>query len=306
MATKQRPSLPNELWTQVLGNLTTDEDLPTLWKICRQVSTSFRDAAEAIFIEICLPKTSLLFNLGEYALGTNDEEGHYLVAEFNFTRLAEDTSTAAFAVDFASLADELQPKARQRLRSYLGGTPIEEPKHTVKIRRDVNDGPIPDLKMDYEQLEIICNWRELYAAFYNEEHLYHKFTAKALEQRGPWLEDLRAKVDRGQLDPMAVMTKALTAFGDDSKDCRKFARRARVCWQFKNYDGTEWDFGRDGDEETEQKCLAELQNFRHYSSLEVFSDEESGDDGEDDDDSNEDEEEEEEEEWEDTDSDGDN
>ncbi|CZS97853.1 uncharacterized protein RAG0_06741 [Rhynchosporium agropyri] len=205
---------------------------------------------------------------------------HQLIAPFNFSSLAEDGSTAIFSVDTASLTDELQPKARQRLRFDLSQSMIEQPQHTVQIRRDVNDGPIPGLSMDYEKLELSCNWRELYAAFYNEEYLYHIFTRKALKKRGPWLEGLKAQVDRGQLDPMAVMTKALTAFADDSKVCRKLARRARICWQYKKHDGTEWDFGRDGDEDTERNCLAELQNVRHFSSMEIFSDEESGEDDE--------------------------
>lgn len=68
MATKQCPSLPNELWTQILENLRADEDLPTLWKRCRNVNTAFRDAAETIFREQHLPKTKFYFFLGTSSL----------------------------------------------------------------------------------------------------------------------------------------------------------------------------------------------------------------------------------------------
>ncbi|KAG4416013.1 hypothetical protein IFR04_010838 [Cadophora malorum] len=310
MATKQCPSLPNELWTQILENLRADEDLPTLWKSCRNVNTAFRDAAETIFREQHLPKTKFYFFLGEFLADNSDEEDHeerheirHLLAEFNFSSLSEDRSTATFTVDADELPENLHPRARKRLREYVNDMNIETPRHTVQIRRDVNDGPIPGLTVNYDKLELSCDWRGLFGAFYSEEYLYHKFTAKTLKDRASWLSELKSKVDSGELDPMKVMTQALTAFADDSKDCRKLARRARICWQFKNHDGTEWDFGRDGDEAEERKCLAELQKIRHFTSLEDFSDEES-EEGDDDDEEG-DSEEDEEDEWEDTDSDED-
>ncbi|KAH6720967.1 hypothetical protein BKA61DRAFT_570597 [Leptodontidium sp. MPI-SDFR-AT-0119] len=312
MASKQCPSLPTELWTQILQNLNDDEDLPSLWKSCRHVSTAFRDTAESIFRERHLPKTRFYFYLGARGLDVNqtDEEDYeerlqvcHLAAGFDFLSLSEDGITATFAVNTDDLPEILQPRARKRLREYVGNMDIEAPKHTVQIRRDVNDGPIPGLSIDYEKLTLSCNWRELFGAFYTEEYLCDKFTAKALEKRATWLEELKAQVDRKELNPMEVMKKALTAFEDDSKDCRKLARRARICWQFKIHDGTEWDFGRDGDEAVERGCLAKLQKIRFSASLEVFSDEESGDDdGDEETESDEDEDDE----WEDTDSDGDN
>ncbi|KAH7327328.1 hypothetical protein BKA65DRAFT_510401 [Rhexocercosporidium sp. MPI-PUGE-AT-0058] len=304
MASKQCPTLPNELWTQILQNFNSDEDLPTLWKCCRHVSTAFRDAADSIFRDQHLPTTTFCFYLGEFLSDGSDEEDYerHLVAEFHFSSLSEDGTTATFAVDADDLPDNLYPRVRKRLREYVGDMDIEVPKHTIQIRRDVNDGPIPGLSVDYDKLELSCKWQELFGAFYTEEYLYHKFTANALEERASWLAELKAKVDRKELDPMAVMQKALTAFADDSKDCRKLARRARICWQFKEHDGTEWDFGRDGNEAEERKCLVELQKVRFSASLEDFSDEEGGDDGDEETES----EEEEDAGWEDTDSDGDN
>ncbi len=230
---------------------------------------------------------------------SEDDEIYHLAAGFEFSELHEDRVTATFAVDNDEISIDLQPRTRKRLKEYLGNIDIEVPQHTVQIRRDVNDGPIPDISMDYEILELSCNWRKLFSAFYSEEYLYHKLTAKQLKLQEPFLADLKAKVDRGEMDPMAVMTKALTAFGDDSKTCRKLARRARIRWQFKEYDGTEWDFERDGNPIGERNRLAELQKIRHFASMEDFSDEGSEEDDEEDDDSDEDEQDE----WEDTDSD---
>ncbi|KAG4433100.1 hypothetical protein IFR05_011418 [Cadophora sp. M221] len=248
----------------------------------------------------------------EFLLDRSDEDddaervrrmGH-LAAGFDFSSLSEDGITATFTVDVDDLPEILHTRARRRLREYVSDMDIEAPKHTVQIRRDVNDGPIPGLSIDYEKLELSCNWRELFGAFYTEEYLYHKFTLKALEKRAAWLEELKAKVDRKELNPMAVMKKALMAFEDDSKDSRKLARRARICWQFKKHDGTEWDFGRDGDEDVERVCLAEIQKTRFSASLEIFNDEESEDDDDGDEETESDEEVDDE--WEDTDSDGDN
>lgn len=225
----------------------------------------------------------------------------HLGADFDFSSLSEDGITATFTVDTEHLPEDLHPRARRRLREYLGYMDIDFPKHTVEIRRDVNDGPIPGLSIDYDKLELSCNWRELFNAFYTEEYLYHKFTADAIKKRESWVAELKSRVDRGELDPMSVMTKVFTAFGDDTKESRKLARRARICWQFKQKDGTEWDFRRDGDEAEERKCLAELQNVRFQASFAEFSDDGSEEDGGDE----ENKEEDEEDEWEDTDSDGD-
>ncbi|PBP26336.1 hypothetical protein BUE80_DR002637 [Diplocarpon rosae] len=290
MDSRQSSLLPNELWIRILENLNADEDLPTLWKSCRQVSTAFKAITESIFREKHLPRTRLGFYLGEYVEVGNalqDDEIRHLAAGFEFSSLCGDRATAIFSAD-EDLPENLQPRIKKRLREYLVRADILVPQHTVQIRRDINDGPIPNLSIEYEKLELSCDWRKLFSIFYNEEFLYRAITAKTLKEREPLLAELKAEVDRGQMDPRVVMQQSLTMFGEDLKTSRKLARRARIIWQCKEHDGTEWDFDRDGNAEEENKCLADLEKIRYYASFEEFSDEESDDDpkhkGEDDDD----------------------
>ncbi|PBP22189.1 hypothetical protein BUE80_DR007010 [Diplocarpon rosae] len=237
---------------------------------------------------------------GEYVEVGNaleHDETRHLAAGFEFSSLCGDEVIAIFSADEV-LPENLQPRIKKRLREYVVGADILVPQHTVQIRRDINDGPIPHLSIEYEKLELSCDWRKLFSFFYNEEYLYHAITAKTLKKREPLLAELKAKVDRGQMDPMAVMQRALTTFGEDSKASRKLARRARIIWQCQEHDGTEWDFDRDGNAEEENKCLADLQKIRQYASLKEFSDEESDDpEREDEDDEDEGSEEGEEMEW---------
>jgi len=101
------------------------------------------------------------------------------------------------------------------------------------------------------------------------------------------LSELRAMVDRKEMDPHQVIMKALSSFAEDNTLARKMARRARIKRQFGELDGTEWDFGRDGDASSEENSLKKLQQLRQLASFEEWSDDdedEEEDEEEDDDD----------------------
>jgi hypothetical protein len=68
MASQENLTLPNEIWIRILGNFKKDHELTDAWMSCRHVSTTFRDAVEAIFRDKHLPKTWLAFNLGKLCL----------------------------------------------------------------------------------------------------------------------------------------------------------------------------------------------------------------------------------------------
>ncbi|CZR55692.1 uncharacterized protein PAC_05580 [Phialocephala subalpina] len=287
------PVLPNELWIRILRSLDTDDDLSFLWITCRNVSSTFKDATECIFRERLLPYLRINFLLGEYTPPVRSDRRFSaipLTCEFEFDRLSEDKYTATLSLDkeiTEEMSDDLKYHSK-RLRQVMGESHIEMPKHTIQIRREVNDGPIPSVAFNYDKLQLSCDWRALFSEFYGEEFLYHKFSAEAASKKLGWLKDLREKVDRKEIDAMAVIQKALHAFADDSSIARKMARRARVTRQFAEWNGTEWDFARDGDEEQEEGILKNLQQFRQWASLGEWSDDEEADEDdseEDDDDS---------------------
>lgn len=61
-------TLPTELWIRVLENNMSNEALPEMWNAVRHVSTTFKQAVEAIFRENILPQVWITYDLGMYAL----------------------------------------------------------------------------------------------------------------------------------------------------------------------------------------------------------------------------------------------
>lgn len=118
---------------------------------------------------------------------------------------------------------------------------IEEPQHYVQVHRDLNDTPIPGFSIDYEKLELTCDWRGLYTIFYGEEKLYGKYTKAWVEEKEDWTKSMREQVERGELDMMEAIKRAMHAFGNGSDNSRKKARRARMKHQFRER-GEEPDF----------------------------------------------------------------
>jgi hypothetical protein len=270
MATVQCPTLPPELWIRILRNLKMEEDLPDLWMSFRHVCTAFKDAVESIFCNEHLPKTWIQFNLGTHY--TDDDDRIVLDSEFDFSHLSEDKVTAIFRIE--EFSGECKSVIRGYLRNYVEDMDVEAPRHTVQIRRDVNDTPIPRLSIDYDKLELSCNWRELYTRFYGEEQLYHKLTGAWVKSKEEWAEDLKVKTDRGEVDMMVAMEEAIYAFTDGPQDSRKIARRARIRRQFRELDGREWDVKRDGDLVEETWILSTLAQTQQLASMEEYSDDE--------------------------------
>ncbi|KAE8447021.1 hypothetical protein EG329_011155 [Mollisiaceae sp. DMI_Dod_QoI] len=277
------PTLPNELWIRVLRSLDTDDDLSFIWITCRHVCSVFKDASESVFLEKLLPKLRIDFQLGDYLppmRGGRRQSALPLSCEFEFQHLSEDNNTATLCVD-KEMPDELKPITRKRMRESMAESHLEIPLHIIQIRRDINDGPISGLSIDYDKLELSCNWREVFTAFYGEEFLYHKLLTQAVAGRESWLAELKAKVDKKEMDPQQVIMKAINGFAEDNMLARKMARRARVKRQFAEFDGTEWDFSRDGDEDGEERVLKSLAQLRQFASFEEWSDDEDDVDDED-------------------------
>jgi len=155
---------------------------------------------------------------------------------------------------------------------------IEAPQHTIQLRRDVSDGPIPDLSIDDDKFELSCNWRELYTIFYGEITISENLLKGWSESQKGWAEGMRAQLETGGMSMMSVLQQAMEAFASKNNDGIKIARRARVKRQFK-LQGKDWDPEVDGRPGLERDILKELANVRQACSLEEFGDDEF-DDGE--------------------------
>jgi hypothetical protein len=155
---------------------------------------------------------------------------------------------------------------------------IEEPQHYVEVHRDLNDTPIPGFPIDYEKLELTCDWRGLYTRFYGEEQLYGKYTKAWVEEKENWTKSIREQVERGELEMMEAIQRAMHAFGKGSDNSRKKARRARMKHQFRER-GEEPNF--DLPKGLENDLLKKMALARQMASLE--NDSEYDFDGEDED-----------------------
>lgn len=288
--------LPNELWIRVLQNLRADDDLPFLWITCRHVNSVFRHAVESTFQTRLLPKLRINFTLGknptrdsqnETNLGTGDyhppmqsdrrSSGFPLACEFKFQSLLEDGKTAILSV--YDLLEKLVPVARKRMREVVSERHIEIPSHNLQIRREVTDGPIPHLSFDGEKMEVSCDWKELFSAFYGEEFLYHSLMGAAIEARKPRLDGLKTMVAEEEMGVEQVIMRVFATFAALDKVARKTARRARIKKQWADID-PEWTFERDGDQDEETRVLKDLKQYRKLASFEEWSDDEEEEDDE--------------------------
>lgn len=126
--------------------------------------------------------------------------------------------------------------------------------------------------------------------------MYHKFLQNWVKGQESWAFELREKMERGELDMMEMMQKALGSFGSGDEEAREVARRNRIKAEYLRLDGTKWNADHDGDVKEEKKALKKVKEIRYYASMEEHSDDEDEDLDEEGD--------EEEDEWEDEDDDG--
>jgi hypothetical protein len=206
-----------------------------------------------------------------------------LTADFEFAELSEDGRTATFRLH-DDVPEQLIPPARERMQEYLDNMDIVDPKHTIRIRRDVLDGPIPNISYNKTTFELSCNWRDLFTAFYGEVALARRLTNKWLDSKVAYLEELKAKMVRGEMGAERIISAAILEIGSGEEICRRNARRARIRHQFRGLDGRTWDPDRNGDATKECDALAKLRTLKVLVSNEAFSDEEYSDEWEDDED----------------------
>jgi hypothetical protein len=114
-----------------------------LWTTCRHVCITFKYATESIFRARYLQKTGFHFDLGKNAhllpcfmltvrpgkllAGSDCEpmiEDFILTADFEFSKLPEDGSTAIFQVERGA-PEELMAPTRKRMQAYVGNMDIE-------------------------------------------------------------------------------------------------------------------------------------------------------------------------------------
>jgi hypothetical protein len=200
----------------------------------------------------------------------HDEEiGQVILdSEFEYLHLSEDKTTAVFKMD--SGAEDYHPVIRERLQRFESVN-FEDPQHTVQIRHDLTDGPLPGLSLDYQNFHLSCNWRELFTAFYAEIGLCSRLDIEFVKSQESWAAGLRQRMERGEFDMMAMLEKVMSGFAVGTGDNLKKVRRARIRRQFKEVN-IEWKGDDEYFQDIERENLKALAQKRQFIGMEEYSD----------------------------------
>ena len=201
--------LPLEMITKIFEELTEDIGIATLWLSCRNVSKSWRSAAEKVFREKHLPKMritihlcknmplrSRVFDWFKQCLAlqhqlmtvtlvqciTTEINDHEITEDWNplpikigytFSRFADDARDVAIFSDIYKFCD-LAPNHKRTIRRALKLSPLDNwrvsPQH-VELRKVVNDTEIPGFRYDKRTIEVRCEWKGMVQALISEDRL---------------------------------------------------------------------------------------------------------------------------------------
>lgn len=134
--------------------------------------------------------------------------------------------------------EKYQATMKERMEEFTSES-FDDPQHTIQIRHDLTDGPLPGFSVDTETFSLSCNWRELFTTFYREIELCSKLDNAYVKSQEGWVVDLKKRMERGEFDMMAMMGKIMTGFAAGSANSMKKARRARIRRQYKDL-GIDW------------------------------------------------------------------
>lgn len=187
--------------------------------------------------------------------------------------MSEDSTIAIFKI--ADLNDDFKDTVTQRLKEATEGDGIEFPQHTLQIRRDLTDGPIPGLSMNCETFELSCDWREMFTIFWSEVRMTSKLTRDWVAEQEVWMNEMKGKIARGQMDVGTMMMRAMNGFATSNQSAAKTARRARIATlRRRKYPEVEkWYV----EEQEEERILGDLGRKREIAAMVDLSDDEEED-----------------------------
>ena len=217
---------------------------------------------------------------------------------FEFDRVSDDKSVAFFMVNHP-VDSKWKETIIHELQRSTNSRQLESTIHTVRVRNHLNDTPVPRIHIDYEKMELSCDWRALFTHLYAEEVLCSNLMLNN-DKLDAAKYQMRDQIAAGQLDAGKAIEEALKLFGGMMDDNRKMARRARI-WRLYEHNpdpknpNFHWEAGQ-SNLQTEKRILEELKNAMFGASFDSDSDdgvddeeEDEGDEWEDEEDEREDE-----------------
>ncbi|KAK0470269.1 uncharacterized protein EV420DRAFT_1499461 [Desarmillaria tabescens] len=196
MSSSNSQEPPTDIFYEILLNSGV-KDPSFLWITCRQVSRSFKDAVERVFVARHLKKTWLHIDAGNWY---SPEHGKVFFApEFKFSRLdPANLSRAIYRYDecHEDFRDELARRLRQMFRN---GPSLERPRVIIQVRRSANDTMLPEFQSTFDPesnvFEISFDWKGMYSHFFREQ--------KEVNRRiHDWVEGLKDEVKAVRNSPV--------------------------------------------------------------------------------------------------------
>ncbi|KAG5649720.1 hypothetical protein H0H81_002374 [Sphagnurus paluster] len=254
------------------------KDLNFLWTDCREVSREFARAAERVFLVRHLQRTRLTINLGIFSpflppnMSKNMPMGTCpalqggkiaLSSSFTFSRLDPTNPSRAIFADIDLCESEFEEELESRLRLRLGLGRERMPQRSqlaVHIRRDwINDTALPGfaLNLDGEKPEVSFEWHGMCSALFREERKLDR-SAAWVEGRKPYIDEMRQRVDDGEMGEMELMRELMGQYGKMTDKNRKDIRRERIAREVKEREGIEYQWRENED----TRVLEDLKNLR--------------------------------------------
>jgi len=198
--------LAPELWLQVLRQHT---DPLHLWLSCRQVSGTWRNEVNKIFATRYLqdPRmTELAFDLGKW---TKPFTMHFdrfdpvhptrcIFADnpspFDLTNREQEAPKQPSVELDLQQADFIEQMRIGQWKSLLasydtghlnvrrGAGRFDEPSHTIRVKRLVNDTELPGITVDYDKREVSFRWLELFECLYREQRALERMLLRSTDQ----------------------------------------------------------------------------------------------------------------------------
>ncbi|KAF2665113.1 hypothetical protein BT63DRAFT_417641 [Microthyrium microscopicum] len=266
MVAPPRPAtriLPAEIWYDILDEL---DDLPHLWRKCRQVCHAFKEITESIFARQILEEgdMNVSFDLGWGYVGPGMTEKRVFGASLFFKEWADEKKEVAVFQDenqdetieddeFAEVDNRMmRSRWSEKVDWYTpadatGAKAMDSrfdlPPWTISIgslldRERVNDTELPGWKIDYAKKEMRFRWKEALDAFYREvEYIDNAVKAAALEEHSSGrMEATVTAMTEGKISMAAGWLAGRRVTENARLQARKEIRRHRIRrFQKQNY-----------------------------------------------------------------------
>ncbi|KAK0222827.1 hypothetical protein EDD85DRAFT_859855 [Armillaria nabsnona] len=217
---------PSDIFYEILLHSSVKEH-SFFWITCRQVSRSFKDAVEHVFITKHLNKTWIRIDAG---IWHSSEHGKvFLASDIKYSHLdPADPSRAVFK--YVECHEDFREELAHRLSQMLKNAPsLERPRVMIQVRRSANDTMLPEFQSTFDPgtnlFEISFDWKGMYSHFFREQ----KEVGRRMRE---WVEsvkdEVRALGKDGGDGGLGSFARVMRMYANNNDEIRKTIRSERI------------------------------------------------------------------------------